>query len=68
MNVYSDGVVERALVFLGCSTANVRRFMSTAMSIDKQAAVEDAVFLGFDAEQARALDIQNTANQNKQRR
>ncbi len=68
MNVYSDGVVERALVFLGYSTANVRRFMSTAMSIDKQAAVEDAVFLGFDAEQARALDIQNTANQNKQRR
>lgn len=68
MNVYSDGVVERALVFLGYSTANVRRFMSTAMSIDKQAAVEVAVFLGFDAEQARALDIQNTANQNKQRR
>lgn len=68
MTLYSDGVVERALVFMGYSTANVRRSMSTAMSIDKQAVVEDAQFLGFDAEQARILDDQNTANQNKQRR
>lgn len=67
MIVYPDGVVERALVFMGYSTANVRRFMSTAMSIDKQAIVEDAIFLGFDVEQARVLDKQNTANQNKTR-
>lgn len=48
----SDGVVSRALHFLGYDTARIKHFLLRNSTRDKLIVVEDAIELGFDVQRA----------------
>lgn len=56
MEAFTDGVVRKALAYMGYSTLQANMFMATAYQSDKSMVVLDAAAAGFDLQQAIALD------------
>lgn len=56
MEYFTDGVVRRALAYMGYSTMQANMFMSRAYPYDKAMPVADAVAAGFVVDGTQALD------------
>lgn len=56
METFTDGVVRRALAYMGYNTIQANMFLNRAYPHDKAMLVADAVAVGFDLDAARALD------------
>lgn len=56
MTYYTDGVVRRALAYMGYSTMQANMFMARAYPADKVALITDAVQVGFDVNAAVRLE------------
>lgn len=56
MEQFTDGIVRRALAYMGYSTLQANLFMNRAYPHDRAMLVADAVAAGFNLDAVRALD------------
>lgn len=56
MTYYTDGVVRRALAYMGYSTLQTNLFMDRAYPSDRTAMISDALAAGFDVEAAVRME------------
>lgn len=65
MKQYSDGIIDRALTYMGYSRTNQRMFRSRAYDSDIRELIEDAVAAGFDLEAAQKFELEVEFSRNK---
>lgn len=65
MKQYSDGIINRVLIYMGYSKTNQRMFLSRAYDSDIRELIEDVVAAGFDLESAQRFEMEVEFSRNR---
>lgn len=65
MKQYSNGIINRALIYMGYSKTNQKMFLSRAYDSDIRELIEDAVAAGFDLESAQRFETEVEFSRNR---
>lgn len=65
MKLYSDGITDRALTYMGYSRTDQKMFKARAYDSDIRDLIEDAVAAGFDLETAQRFEMEVEFSRNQ---
>lgn len=65
MKLYSDGIIDRALTYMGYSRTDQKMFKARAYGSDIRDLIEDAIAAGFDLEAAQRFEMEVEFSRNQ---